>query len=65
MKRGEIATVAQMHRFLSEREGALRSQDERRGLLSRRQAKPKTGRPRHEKTDAEEQEDFEKSLPRR
>ena len=53
MKRGEIATVAQAHRFLSERGGALRSSGERQstsetaqgeaedGLSSAREGRPK------------------------
>jgi transposase len=65
MKRGEIATIAQAHRFLSER-GVHYAHPESVGqLLKRRKVKLKTGRPRHEKADTEEQEAFKKSLPRR
>jgi transposase len=65
MKRGEIATVAQAHRFLSER-GVLYAHPESvGGLLRRRKVKLKTGRPRHEKADEKEQEAFKKSSPRR
>jgi transposase len=63
MKRGEIATVAQAHRFLLEK-GIDYSHPESVGaLLRRRKAKLKTGRPRHEKADPEEQEEFKKSSP--
>jgi transposase len=65
MKEGEIATIAQAHRFLLER-GILYAHPESvGGLLRRRKVKPKTGRPRHEKADAQEQEAFKKSSPRR
>ena len=65
MKGGEIATIAQAHRFLSER-GVLYAHPESvGGLLRRRKVKLKTGRPRHEKADTEEQEAFKKSSLRR
>ena len=65
MKGGEIATIAQAHRFLSER-GVLYAHPESvGGLVRRRQVKLKTGRPRHEKADEQEQEAFKKSSPRR
>ncbi len=63
MKRGEIATVAQAHRFLSERGVHYAHPESVGGLLRRRKVKPKTGRPRHEKADTEEQEAFKKSSP--
>ncbi len=61
MKRGEIATVAQAYEFLVERGIGYSHPESVGGLLRRRKAKPKTGRPRHEKVDQHEQEDFKKS----
>lgn len=61
MKRREIATVAQAHEFLCSR-GVHYSHPESVGeLLRRRKVKLKSGRPRHEKADREEQETFKKS----
>jgi transposase len=65
MKRGEIATVAQTHRFLSQRGVHYAHAESVGGLLRRRKVKLKTGRPRHEKADQKEQEVFKKSSPRR
>ena len=65
MKRGEIATVAQAHGFLSKRGVHYAHPESVGGLLRRRKAKLKTGRPRHEKADPQEQEAFKKSSPRR
>ena len=66
MKRGEIATVAQAHRFLSGRGVRYAHPESVGGLLRRRKVKLKTGRPRHEKADEGEQEEaFKKSSPRR
>lgn len=65
MKRGEIATIAQAHSFLSERGVHYANPESVGGLLRRRKAKLKTGRPRHEKADEKEQEAFKKSSPRR
>ena len=65
MKRGEIATVAQAHRFLSGRGVRYAHPESVGGLLRRRKVKLKTGRPRHEKADEGEQEAFKKSSPRR
>ena len=65
MKRGEIATIAQAHRFLSARGVHYAHPESLGGLLRRRKVKLKTGRPRHEKADAREQEAFKKSSPRR
>lgn len=65
MKRGEIATIAQAHRFLSERGVHYAHPESVGGLLRRRKVKLKTGRPRHEKADTEEQQAFKKSSPRR
>jgi len=61
MKRGEIATVAQAHRFLSRRGVNYTHPESVGGLLRRRKVKLKTGRPRHEKADPKEQEAFKKS----
>jgi transposase len=63
MKRGEIATIGQAHRFLSERGIEYSHPDGVGQLLRRRKAKLKTGRPRHEKADTEEQEAFKKTSP--
>ena len=65
MKRGEIATIAQAHRFLWARGVHYAHPESVGGLLRRRKVKLKTGRPRHEKADPEEQEAFKKSSPRR
>ncbi len=65
MKRGEIATIAQAHRFLSERGVGYAHPESVGALLRRRKVKLKTGRPQHEKADKEEQEAFKKSSPRR
>lgn len=65
MKRGEIATIAQAHRFLSERGVRYAHPESVGGLLRRRKVKLKTGRPRHQKANTEEQEAFKKSSPRR
>ena len=65
MKRGEIATAAQAHGFLSRRGVHYAHPNSVGGLLRRRKVKPKTGRPRHEKADPKEQEAFKKSSPRR
>ncbi len=64
-KRGEIATISQAHEFLLERGIGYSHPESVGGLLRRRKVKLKTGRPRHEKADAEEQEAFKKSSPRR
>jgi transposase len=65
MKRGEIATIAQAHSFLSHRGVHYAHPESVGGLLRRKQVKLKTGRPRHEKADEQEQEAFKKSSPRR
>jgi transposase len=62
MKR-EIATIGQAHRFLSERGIEYSHPDGVGQLLRRHKVKLKTGRPRHEKADPQEQEAFKKSLP--
>lgn len=61
MKRGEIATVSQAHRFLWERGVHYSHPESVGGLLRRRKVKLKMGRPRHEKADTKEQEVFKKS----
>ncbi len=61
MKRGEIATIGQAHRFLSERGIEYSHPDGVGQLLRRRKVKLKTGRPRHEKADPQEQEAFKKT----
>jgi transposase len=66
MKRGQIATIAQADRFLRERHGIVYAHPDGVGqLLRRRKVKLKTGRPRHEKADPEEQEAFKKTSPPR
>jgi transposase len=63
MKKGEIATISEAHRFLSERGIEYSHPDGVGQLLRRRKVKLKTRRPRHEKADQQEQEAFKKSLP--
>src|SRR5215210_3853670 len=66
MKRGEIATISEADRFLSERHGIYYAHPDGVGqLLRRRKVKLKTGRPRHEEADQKEQEAFKKSSPLR
>jgi transposase len=61
MKEGKIATIAQAHAFLAERGVGYADQSSVGQLLKRRQVKLKTGRPRHRKTNPEEQEHFKKT----
>ena len=62
MKRGEIATISEADEFLRERHGIEYAHPDGVGqLLRRHKVKLKTGRPRHEDADPEEQEDFKKS----
>ena len=63
MKRGEIATISQAHEFLSDRGIEYSHPDGVGQLLRRRKVKLKTGRPRHEKADPQQQEAFKKSSP--
>jgi transposase len=63
MKRGEIATIGQAHRFLSERGIEYSHPDGVGQLLRRHKVKLKTGRPRHEKADPQQQEAFKKTSP--
>jgi transposase len=64
MKGGEISTVAEAYEFLVQRGVGYSHPESVGGLLRRRKAKPKTGRPRHEKADPKEQEEFKKSSRR-
>ncbi len=61
MKEGRIATIGQAHEFLGERGVEYSHPDGVGQLLRRRKVKLKTGRPRHEKADPEEQEAFKKT----
>jgi transposase len=61
MKKGEIATIAQAHRFLLKRGIDYAHPESVGGLLRRRKVKLKTGRPRHEKADKKKQEAFKKT----
>jgi transposase len=63
MKRGEIATIRHAHEFLRERGIEYSHPDGVGQLLRRRKVKLKTGRPRHEEADPQEQEAFKKSSP--
>ena len=63
MQRGEIATIGQAHEFLRERGIEYSHPDGVGQLLRRRKVKLKTGRPRHEKADPQEQEAFKKTSP--
>jgi transposase len=64
MKRGEIATISEADRFLRERHGIEYAHPDGVGqLLRRRKVKKKTGRPRHEEADPQQQEAFKKSSP--
>src|ERR687898_178077 len=56
MKEGRIATYAQAHAFLRDRGIEYANPDSVGQLFRRRKAKLKTGRPRHEKADPQEQE---------
>ncbi|MBA2714147.1 MAG: winged helix-turn-helix domain-containing protein [Rubrobacteraceae bacterium] len=64
MKRGEIATISEADEFLRERHGIEYAHPDGVGqLLRRRKVKLKTGRPRHEDADPQEQEAFKKTSP--
>jgi len=63
MKQGEIATIRQVDEFLKKRGIEYSHPDGVGQLLRRRKVKLKTGRPRHEKADYEEQEAFKKTSP--
>ena len=62
MKLGEIATVGQADEFLRERHGIEYAHRDGVGQLLRpHKIKLKTGRPRHEEADPEEQDAFKKT----
>jgi transposase len=62
MKMGQIATIGQADEFLRERHGIEYAHPDGVGqLLRRHKIKLKTGRPRHEEADPEEQEAFKKT----
>jgi transposase len=62
MKMGQIATISQADEFLRERHGIEYAHPDGVGqLLRRHKIKLKTGRPRHEQADPEEQEAFKKT----
>jgi transposase len=62
MKMGEIATISEADEFLRERHGIEYAHPDGVGqLLRRHKIKLKTGRPRHEEADQEEQEAFKKT----
>ena len=64
MKKGQIATISQADEFLRERHGIQYAHPDGVGqLLRRRKVKLKTGRPRHEEADPEQQEAFKKTSP--
>jgi transposase len=66
MKTGKIATIAQADEFLRERHGIYYAHPDGVGqLLRRHKIKLKTGRPRHEEADQEEQDAFKKTSPER
>ena len=62
MKEGQIATIAQAHRFLLKRGIGYAHPESVGQLMRRRKVKLKTGRPRHEKADEEEQRRLSKKL---
>jgi transposase len=64
MRAGGIATIAQAHEFLHQRGVHYSHPESVGGLLRRRKVKLKTGRPRHEKADQEDREEFKKSSPK-
>jgi transposase len=62
MKMGKIATISQADEFLRERHGIEYAHPDGVGqLLRRHKIKLKTGRPRHEQADPEEQDAFKKT----
>jgi hypothetical protein len=64
MKRGEIATISEADQFLRERHGIQYAHPDGVGqLLRRRKVKKKSGPPRHEKADQDEQEALKKTSP--
>jgi transposase len=64
MKKGEIATIGQADEFLRDRHAIEYAHPDGVGqLLRRHKVKLKTGGPRHEKADQDEQEAFKKTSP--
>ena len=64
MKKGEIATIGQADEFLRDRHAIEYAHPHGVGqLLRRHKVKLKTGGPRHEKADQDEQEAFKKTSP--
>jgi transposase len=62
MKMGKIATISQADEFLRERHGIEYAHPDGVGqLLRRHKIKLKTGRPRHEQADQEQQSAFKKT----
>ena len=62
MKLGKIATISEADEFLRERHGIEYAHPDGVGqLLRRHKIKLKTGRPRHEEADPEEQDAFKKT----
>jgi transposase len=62
MKTGKIATIGQADEFLRARHGIEYAHPDGVGqLLRRHRIKLKTGRPRHEEADPEEQDAFKKT----
>src|SRR5215210_780444 len=62
MKMGKIATIGQADEFLRERHGIEYAHPDGVGqLLRRHKIKLKSGRPRHEQADPEEQDAFKKT----
>jgi transposase len=62
MKTGKIATIGQADEFLRERHGIEYAHPDGVGqLLRRHKIKLKSGRPRHEEADPEEQDAFKKT----
>jgi transposase len=62
MKMGKIATIGQADEFLRERHGIEYAHRDGVGqLLRRHKIKLKTGRPRHEEADPQEQDAFKKT----
>jgi transposase len=63
MERGEIASYEQARKFLADQGVHYRNQSSIFRLFKRHRIKAKTGRPRHQKADPQEQEAFKKTSP--
>lgn len=63
MLKGEVASYAQARRLLAEHGVVYKDDSSVLKLFKRHKIKAKTGRPRHEKTDVEEQAAFKKTSP--